>query len=234
MPARPAPPDPATYKFDPRATVQIRSWPLRYTIPYVEQWNLSMQKELARNFVWEIGYVGNHGVKLYGAYEGNQPVPGPGSVNTRRPLQSITMASILRVEPWVNSTYHGLTTKLERRFAGGRELPRRLHLRPRARHADHHRHLRRLHQFERQRRRGRHAQPPPQLRLVGLPHEAAFRAQRAVGTALRQGQEGPHPGIRRGYRRRMGADRHHHALERHPLHPEPEFRQRQHRQRQLA
>jgi hypothetical protein len=69
--------------------------------------------------VWEIGYVGNHGVKLYGAYEGNQPEPGPGSVNTRRPLQSITMASILRVEPWVNSTYHGLSTKLERRFADG-------------------------------------------------------------------------------------------------------------------
>jgi Carboxypeptidase regulatory-like domain len=119
LPARPAPPDPKTYSFDPRATVQIRSWPLRYTIPYVEQWNLSIQKELARNFVWEIGYVGNHGVKLYGAYEGNQPEPGPGSVNTRRPLQSITMASILRVEPWVNSTYHGLSTKLERRFAGG-------------------------------------------------------------------------------------------------------------------
>jgi outer membrane receptor protein involved in Fe transport len=119
LPARPAAPDPATYKFDPRSTVQIRSWPLRYTIPYVEQWNLSVQKELTHNLVWEIGYVGNHGVKLYGAYEGNQPVPGPGVVNSRRPLQSITAASILRVEPWVNSSYHGLSTKLERRFSGG-------------------------------------------------------------------------------------------------------------------
>ena len=77
LPSRPAPPDPATYKFDPKATAQIRSWPLRYTLPYVEQWNLSVQKELAKNFVWEVGYVGNHGVKLYGAYEGNQPVPAP-------------------------------------------------------------------------------------------------------------------------------------------------------------
>lgn len=119
LPSRPAAPDPATYKFDPKSTVQIRSWPMRYTIPYVEQWNLNVQKELARNFVWEIGYVGNHGVKLYGAYEGNQPDPGPGAVNARRPLRNITAASILRVEPWVNSTYHGLSTKLERRFAGG-------------------------------------------------------------------------------------------------------------------
>ncbi|MEP7362314.1 MAG: TonB-dependent receptor [Acidobacteriota bacterium] len=120
LPSRPAPPDPASYKFDPKATVAIRSWPLRYTIPYVEQWNFSLQKELAKDFVWEVGYVGNHGVKLYGAYEGNQPVPGPGSVTTRRPLQStVTAASILRVEPWVNSAYHGVSTKLERRFSSG-------------------------------------------------------------------------------------------------------------------
>ena len=119
LPARPAPIDPTAYKFDPKATAQVRSWPLRYTIPYVEQWNLSIQKGLAKNFVWEVGYVGNHGVKLYGAYEGNQPVPAAGSVTSRRPLQSITAASILRVEPWVNSSYHGVTTKLERRFSAG-------------------------------------------------------------------------------------------------------------------
>jgi hypothetical protein len=119
LPARPSAPEPATYKFDPKATVQIRSWPLRYTIPYVEQWNLSIQREVTKNIMWEIGYVGNHGVKLYGAYEGNQPEPGPGAVSSRRPMQAVTAASILRVEPWVNSRYNGLTTKLERRFAAG-------------------------------------------------------------------------------------------------------------------
>src|SRR5262249_39230353 len=34
-------------------------------------------------------------------------------------LQAITAASILRVEPWVNSRYNGLSTKLERRFSAG-------------------------------------------------------------------------------------------------------------------
>lgn len=119
LPARPSGPDVSNYKFDPRSTVQIRSWPTRYTLPYVEQWNLSVQKELRRNLVWEVNYVGNHGVKLYGAYEGNQPVPGPGSVNVRRPLQTITAASILRVEPWVTSSYEGISTRLERRFSSG-------------------------------------------------------------------------------------------------------------------
>ena len=86
LPTRPTGVDPAGYKLDPKNTVQVRSWPSRFTIPYVEQWNLTLQKEVRKNLVLELGYVGNHGVKLYGAYEGNQPVPGPGAVNSRRPL----------------------------------------------------------------------------------------------------------------------------------------------------
>ncbi len=119
LPARPAAVDGSSYKFDPRSTVQIRSWASRFTLPYVAQWNLSIQKELTNTLVWEINYVGNRGVKLFGAYEGNQPLPGAGSVNDRRPLAAITRASILRVEPWVNATYHGLSTRLEKRFAKG-------------------------------------------------------------------------------------------------------------------
>lgn len=119
LPARSTSVNYASYKLAPSNTAQIRSWPERLTIPYVEQWNLSVQKELRKNLAWEVNYVGNHGVKLYGAYEGNQPAPGPGAVNSRRPLRAITSGSILRVEPWVTSTYHGLSTRLERRFTEG-------------------------------------------------------------------------------------------------------------------
>ena len=122
LPARPAAIDPKTYKLDPRATATIRSWSTRFTLPYVQQWNLNVQKELTRNIVWEFGYVGNHGVKLYGAYEGNQPLPGPGAVNTRRPLSAIYSGSILKVDPWVTSNYQGISTRLERRFAEGFSL----------------------------------------------------------------------------------------------------------------
>lgn len=119
LPAAPPPVSTESFALDPRSTLQLRSWPTRFTIPYVQQWNLSIQKELVRNLVWEVNYVGNSGVNLYGAYEGNQPLPGPGGVNTRRPLASLTSASILRVEPWVTSKYHGLSTRLERRFSAG-------------------------------------------------------------------------------------------------------------------
>jgi hypothetical protein len=119
LPPRSAPIDPASYRHDPTGTVQLRSWTDRHTIPYVEQWTLSIQKELTSGTVWEVNYVGNHGVKLWGVYEGNQPVPGPGGVNTRRPLAAFTRGSIIRAEPWVQSAYHGLSTRLERRFSKG-------------------------------------------------------------------------------------------------------------------
>ncbi len=120
LPARPTPVDPANYRLPANNTVQLRSWPTRNTIPYVQQWNLSLQKEIGKSTVAEINYVGNSGVKLYGAYEGNQPIPGPGAVNARRPLAGIvTSGSILNVAPWVTSKYHGMSARLERRFNRG-------------------------------------------------------------------------------------------------------------------
>lgn len=56
--------------------------------PYVEVWNISVQRSLSNNVSLEVGYVGNHGVKLIGALDINQPalstinVPGVGSVTT--------------------------------------------------------------------------------------------------------------------------------------------------------
>ncbi|MEZ5355984.1 MAG: TonB-dependent receptor [Bryobacteraceae bacterium] len=119
LPPRPAAPDPSAYTWDPNSTVQLRSWTNRFTIPYVLQWTLSMQKELKPGLLWELNYVGNRGIKLWGVYEGNQPTPGAGSVNNRRPLAGFTRGSIIRGEPWVTSNYNGLSTRLERRFSQG-------------------------------------------------------------------------------------------------------------------
>ncbi|MEX2264607.1 MAG: carboxypeptidase regulatory-like domain-containing protein [Bryobacteraceae bacterium] len=119
LPPRPSPVDPSTYRFDPDSTVQLRSWTNRFTLPYIQQWTMSVQKELVAGLLWEVNYVGNRGVKLWGVYQGNQPAPGPGSVNNRRPLTGITRAAITRAEPWVTSSYHGLSTRLERRFSKG-------------------------------------------------------------------------------------------------------------------
>jgi carboxypeptidase family protein/TonB-dependent receptor-like protein len=56
--------------------------------PYVETWTLDLQRALTNNLSLDIGYVGNHGVKLIGALDINQDtpvtlnVPGVGTVVT--------------------------------------------------------------------------------------------------------------------------------------------------------
>lgn len=40
-------------------------------IPKVYQWGLSLQQQVARNTVFTLSYVGNHGVGLYGGYDAN-------------------------------------------------------------------------------------------------------------------------------------------------------------------
>ncbi len=45
--------------------------------PYVEQWNLTIQRDLGHGTSLSIGYVGNHGVGLFRAIDVNQVVLGP-------------------------------------------------------------------------------------------------------------------------------------------------------------
>jgi hypothetical protein len=46
--------------------------------PYVNNWNLDIQRAITNNLSIDIGYVGNHGTKLLGKRNLNQPAPGAG------------------------------------------------------------------------------------------------------------------------------------------------------------
>ncbi len=46
--------------------------------PYVSNWNLDIQRAITNNLSIDIGYVGNHGTKLLGKLDVNQPAPGAG------------------------------------------------------------------------------------------------------------------------------------------------------------
>lgn len=119
LPPRPDPIAPQDFVLDPRSTARLRSWKQRLDMPMIQQWNISIQKQLPGNMLWEVNYVGNNGRSLYASYEGNQPMPGPGSQNDRRPLAQYTRARIIRTEPWATSDYHGVSSRLEKRFSGG-------------------------------------------------------------------------------------------------------------------
>ena len=119
LPARPDPIAPQDFVLNPRSTARLRSWSHTLDMPTIQQWNVSIQKQLAGSIMWEVNYVGNTGRQLYASYEGNQPTPGPGSPNNRRPHGEYTRARIFRTEPWATSSYHGISTRLEKRFSGG-------------------------------------------------------------------------------------------------------------------
>jgi len=46
--------------------------------PYVSNWNLDIQRAITNNLSIDVGYVGNHGSKLLGQVNINQPPPGAG------------------------------------------------------------------------------------------------------------------------------------------------------------
>jgi hypothetical protein len=90
--------------------------------PRSQQWNVEIQKQMAANLAFSIGYVGSYSDRLdsTGLFNTAQ-TPGPGTpaeVNARRPF------------PWINGTpffgtdrgngnYNALEVRLDRRFASG-------------------------------------------------------------------------------------------------------------------
>jgi hypothetical protein len=57
---------------------------------YIQQWSYSLQKALTANTVVEIGYQGDGGYHLQRAHLINNPPPGPGLLQPRRPYKSIS------------------------------------------------------------------------------------------------------------------------------------------------
>jgi len=119
LPARTPAPTPQNFKLDPLATATLISWKQDYRTGYVQQWILSLQKEIVRDSLLEVNYVGNHALGLGATYPANNPTPGAGAIPARRPLAAFTRAPVFRAEPWATSTYHGISTKFEKRFSRG-------------------------------------------------------------------------------------------------------------------
>ena len=88
---------------------------------YVQSWHFSVQRELAADLVLDVAYVGNRGVKLMILGDYNQARPNNFGENlpvqARRPIQ--TFGEIQQSWGGGFSTYHGLQTKLEKRFSSG-------------------------------------------------------------------------------------------------------------------
>jgi hypothetical protein len=91
---------------------------------YVQSWHFTIQRQLARDLVLDVGYVGNRGVHVYQLADYNQAAPNlPGqnlSLAARRPVQNFGIIQVAFNE--ANSSYNSLQVKLEKRFSKGLSL----------------------------------------------------------------------------------------------------------------
>ena len=106
------------------STANIHYIPKNTKSTYVQSWHFTIQRELARDLVLDVGYVGNRGVHVYQLADYNQAVPNlPGqtvSLAARRPVQNFGIIQIAFNE--CNSNYNSLQAKLEKRFSRGLSL----------------------------------------------------------------------------------------------------------------
>jgi hypothetical protein len=84
---------------------------------YDQHWSFGVQRQLPANSVLEVNYVGNRGVNLYEGNPINDPLPGPGGIQARRPYP---IFGALTFNGQDNSTiYHALQAKFEKRLSWG-------------------------------------------------------------------------------------------------------------------
>jgi hypothetical protein len=84
--------------------------------PYVQQWNMTVQRQLNRSLLAEVGYVGSKGTHLLDGRDINQAHPSTISPNYR-PLPQF--ADIDYEESAANSSYNSLQTRVQQRLAHG-------------------------------------------------------------------------------------------------------------------
>ncbi len=85
------------------------------------QWSIGIQRELQKNLLLDVSWVGNRTLDLINSLNGNQAVAGPGPLNPRRPLYSIDplLGDVDLRTNWGASKYESMQTKLQKRYSIG-------------------------------------------------------------------------------------------------------------------
>jgi hypothetical protein len=101
--------------------VRTNHIPFDYKTSYIQTWHFTVQRELAREWVLDLGYVGTRGVGLMILGDLNQARPNNTNENlglqARRPIQNFGYIQSAFGAGFLN--YHALQAKVERRFAAG-------------------------------------------------------------------------------------------------------------------
>jgi hypothetical protein len=87
------------------------------SMPYMQNWNIGIEHQLTQSLLLEINYQGAKGTHLSSFLSDNDPPPGPGDPNLRRPYPIAGAVSDLKMI--ATSRYNALTLKGEQRFWKG-------------------------------------------------------------------------------------------------------------------
>lgn len=95
--------------------------PSNFKWPYIQNWFVSVQRDLGMNTFLEVAYNGNHSLDLPILADYNQAAPNlPGqSLGVQQRVPIPTFGPITWVDPAGDNDYNGLSVRLEHRFSHG-------------------------------------------------------------------------------------------------------------------
>ena len=83
----------------------VTSIPYDHRTPYVEQYELNIQRQLTGSMVIEAGYLGNQGHQLERFINVNQALPGPGTAQSRYPFPGDIELSGFKLQFTIHQAY---------------------------------------------------------------------------------------------------------------------------------
>ncbi|MGH9785498.1 MAG: carboxypeptidase regulatory-like domain-containing protein, partial [Terriglobia bacterium] len=103
------------------------NFPLNLHQPYTQKWNLSLQRQAGKDWLFSATYIGDKGTHYRSSIEGNPALFGPGATlgntNQRRilyrlnPTAGAFYSAITQMDDGVNTNYHGLKLSAQHRFS---------------------------------------------------------------------------------------------------------------------
>ena len=105
----------------PRPTIVV-TYDDRYTTPTTYNWNLTTERQLAKNVVLRLAYVGTRALKQRRLKELDPAVYGPGATTGNTDSRRLFAPYYGSIGLWNDdgsSTYHSLQTSLNKRFSHG-------------------------------------------------------------------------------------------------------------------
>jgi hypothetical protein len=103
-------PFPLDTAYTPPASLNVLN--PNFITPYIQQWNLTVERAFASIGTFTLGYAGSKGTNLVRGIDLNQPPPGPGDIQPRRPYPQY--GDIFLISSDSDSSYNSLQATFNR------------------------------------------------------------------------------------------------------------------------